>query len=947
MEMTVVATHAGRVLEVLVAGSTHVDAGAPLVSVEPRVLDGAPAPQAPRISIGASTAASDPGAHLRARRHLDALRSLIMGFDVTADEARRLVGAFQQERSQLPSDDPALLHGELEILTIFADLAELSRNLPAAEREEIDEEEGERVRSPREPFRSYLHSLDVEREGLPERFVARLARALAHYGVGELERGPELEEAVYRIFLAHQRAPSQVPTVMALLDRRLQDAESLPERLRDDFHETLDRLIVATQLRYAAVGELARSVRFRAFDQPVIESTRTRVLATGREQLRYLAAHPDAPDHSERIEALVASPEPLIRLLSERIGGREGHGPLLELLTRRYYKICELEDVRSLRRGGRQFVTARYSLEGRRLQLITTLAETSELLEAASAVAALASEAPDLESVVDFYLHWSGVPPDGDSMAAELSGALNGADLPPTVLRVTTAVSGPAGAPVRHLTFRPAEGGFHEERVTRDLHPMIARLLHLWRLANFDVTRLPAVEDVHLFHCAARENPSDERLVALAEVRDVTPVRDASRPAHRAARARAGSVGMPRRHPPRPGPAPAQPAAAGKPRAPLRMAVDRGTARRASRGDTDAGSEHGRAGPGGGVDRGARPCPPGGELRNTAIGFSYQPGVGVTLSVAEPPTEPLPTLDEYAQKALGARRRGTVYPYELVPVLTRAGGTFTEYDLDDHGRLVPVDASLRREQRRDRRRRRAHDHRPLSRGHGARRDLRRPHQGARRDRRARVPSRHGGHSTSPTSMNVPVEWLAVSAGAKISMESGTENMDWISRVLRRLVKFTQARGEVNVIVAGINVGAQPYWNAEATMLHAHPRHPRDDARQRDGAHRQAGARLLGRRLGRGQPRDRRLRPGHGPERPGPVLGGRPGRGLRDPLRPLRAHAMWRRASASPAARPRTDPVDRDVRTYPHHAAAATSRPWATSSRRRRTPSARSPSTSAR
>jgi acetyl-CoA carboxylase carboxyltransferase component len=67
-------------------------------------------------------------------------------------------------------------------------------------------------------------------------------------------------------------------------------------------------------------------------------------------------------------------------------------------------------------------------------------------------------------------------------------------------------------------------------------------------------------------------------------------------------------------------------------------------------------------------------------------------------------------------------------------------------------------------------------------------------------------------------MGVPVEWLAVSAGAKISMESGTENMDWISRVLRRLITFTQAQGEVNVVVAGINVGAQPYWNAEATML---------------------------------------------------------------------------------------------------------------------------------
>ena len=50
------------------------------------------------------------------------------------------------------------------------------------------------------------------------------------------------------------------------------------------------------------------------------------------------------------------------------------------------------------------------------------------------------------------------------------------------------------------------------------------------------------------------------------------------------------------------------------------------------------------------------------------------------------------------------------------------------------------------------------------------------------------------------------------------MDSGTENMDWISRALRGIVEFTQAGGEINVVVTGINVGAQPYWNAEATML---------------------------------------------------------------------------------------------------------------------------------
>ena len=67
-------------------------------------------------------------------------------------------------------------------------------------------------------------------------------------------------------------------------------------------------------------------------------------------------------------------------------------------------------------------------------------------------------------------------------------------------------------------------------------------------------------------------------------------------------------------------------------------------------------------------------------------------------------------------------------------------------------------------------------------------------------------------------LGVPVEWFAVSSGAKIAMDSGTENMDWVAAALRRIVHFTQAGGEINVIVSGINVGAQPYFNAEATML---------------------------------------------------------------------------------------------------------------------------------
>ena len=52
--------------------------------------------------------------------------------------------------------------------------------------------------------------------------------------------------------------------------------------------------------------------------------------------------------------------------------------------------------------------------------------------------------------------------------------------------------------------------------------------LHLWRFSNFNIERLPSAEDVYLFHAVARENPKDERLFAVAEVRDLTPVCDDS-----------------------------------------------------------------------------------------------------------------------------------------------------------------------------------------------------------------------------------------------------------------------------------------------------------------------------------------------------------------------------------------------------------------------------------
>jgi acetyl-CoA carboxylase carboxyltransferase component len=144
-------------------------------------------------------------------------------------------------------------------------------------------------------------------------------------------------------------------------------------------------------------------------------------------------------------------------------------------------------------------------------------------------------------------------------------------------------------------------------------------------------------------------------------------------------------------------------------------------------------------------------------------------------------------------------------------------GCFREHDLDEHGHLQPVD------------RRWGQNGANVVVGVVSNRTARYP-EGMARVIVLGDPSREMGAIAEPecrrilaaldlaASLQVPLEWFALSAGARIAMDSGTENMDWISRVLRRLVEFTQAGGEVNVVVCGINVGAQPYWNAEATML---------------------------------------------------------------------------------------------------------------------------------
>lgn len=823
METVLRAPFRATLRERLVAIGSQVATGAPLLRLEPVADDSdaeeaAPADAGPGLDLPADEDEQEPAE--RVRTVLAHLRGQVLGFDPEPLTEGGALAAYRAARRRLGSDERGPLQAEVRLLEAFADLSELSRNRPAGEESKMDI----RVHTPREYLHSYLQSLDVDRAGLPESFRQRLRRALEHYGVAELERSPELEDAVFRIFLAQQRAATDVRIVTSVLQQWL-DAPAPVNATSQVAGKALEHLIVATQVRFPEVGDLARSVVFRWFAQPLLRRHRAKVYASVRENLRYLDQHPDATDRADRIDEMVGSTEPLVRLHAQRIDRTDvDTGPLLEVLSRRYYRARNLENVRCRVVAERSCVTAEYDLDGDRLGLVATSAGVSDL-DAALAAADEASRVftATSEVVADVYLTWPEQPADADEMAARLLATLRGVTRPGNLRRITTTVAGPSGAVMHHhFTFRPdggANGALTEDRLTRGMHPLVAQRLQLPRLRHFDLARLPSAdEDVYLFRCVAKENPADERLVAMGQVRDLTPLRDND------------------------GNLKALPALEGALDGCLdairNVQAERPTRRRfdtnrvllyvwppSELSDTELRGLAQRLAPrtaGAGLEevafRGRQRDSQTGELRDVLMRINYDAASGVRTSITPPETEPIEPLDNYRQKVLRANRRGTVYPYELTDMLSGEHGSFVEHDLGTDGRsLVPVD------------RPKGQNTAAVVTGVVTTVTGRFP-EGVTRVVLLGDPTKALGALSEPECsrvvaaldladrMGVPVEWFALSAGARIAMDSGTENMDSVATALRRIVRFTQDGGEINVVVAGINVGAQPYFNAEATML---------------------------------------------------------------------------------------------------------------------------------
>ncbi|MCC5949717.1 MAG: ATP-grasp domain-containing protein [Nitriliruptoraceae bacterium] len=829
METVLAAPFTGRVVEVMAGGNTQLDAGAPVVRLEPIADEEETVGDA--VSFAALERTGGPMTG-DAPAAIDALRRFVLGYDVPSNVVSSLLEVLGSDGDR---DDATLVRTELDVLGVFADIASLSRN-----RRLGDDDDRAEAHAAREYLHAFLRSLDADAEGLPESFRTKLLQALGHYGVTDLARSPELEDSLFRIHLAQQRTSEHVPAILALLERRLAAGAPTDADLAEALRITLDRLIAATQVREPVVGDLARRTRYRCFDQPRLDEARSAVYAEVAGHLEALAADPTRADRDERMAALVAAPAPLLGLLETPIGGAAGVAPMLELLTRRYYRTRELRALSTADIDGRPAVTADFTDprgSGRVIAVAATAEDLTDALADAGQLALDLDPAAGAGAVADVYLTWGDAPTALDALAAGLEQDLDTVDLPAQLRRVTLSVTVDPGAErpsVEHLTFRRDEHGrFVERRHLRGIHPLVAGRLDLWRFEAFEMTRLPSTDGVYLFEATAHDHPEDTRLFVMSEVRDLTPVFD-----------EAGRV-----------------AALPELQHVLAACLDDLRRARAAR-PSDQRPDWNRVQLNvwplvelpldqmDAVIRNLAPTTDGLGLEQVvvhatlAVGdaaptpvvvrMSRPPGQGLTVRVTEPATEPLKPFDDTTRKVLRARRRGTVYPYELIPLISRSGSPlteepsgdgdqdgrspgFVEYDLDETGELVPVDRPY------------GNNRAGIVVGVVTTPTERYP-EGMTRVALLGDPTKGLGSIAEAESrrviagldlaaeLDVPVEWFAVSSGARIAMDSGTENMDWVGRVLRRIIEFTQDGREINIVVAGINVGAQPYWNAEATML---------------------------------------------------------------------------------------------------------------------------------
>lgn len=874
VEVPIYAPCAGTVSAVLARPNQRVAAGAPILQIQPTVLPAAPAAGAARIALPewrdpmlmffdpqgrpdfAAVAALPVPERERARRAFAAaVRRVLLGYDQRPDIDARLHALLD---APLPAGVAPEFLAELgdinAAVEVFADTEVLFSRQPETRADGTVEPANDTW------LRVYLRRRDARGAGLPERMLMLLRRALAHYDAGDLAPGLALERALLRIHAAKARAAERYRLTGGLLRHLTQLARAgVDFSGKTDLGKALDACVAMRGTVPDSLADAAIEARYRIFELPVLRRRAVRAAAVLEHSLPALAS-PEVTVDLRTLGRFADSPAEVFERIAgwARSGDRAHRTLALQALVIRQYAPFAPASVAVLGDGpfagtregnlsprerdrvrGSNDLSFESSIDLCRLDfpdrgvVLAALASTEcasvvweDLCTAAERETGgcqIPSPRPSPggrgdpqgngEVFIELFL------PLAEPIGHEAVGAL-AADLlarrTPRAGRLCVTALLPVGRR-EHATFAWDGARFAACPELFGLHPETARRLELGRLEAFALERLPAAEGLYAFAARSRELPADERLFVLGEVRASLPGTPVT--FHESAFVHAFNEAM------------------GVLRA-LRAAHDRWRRRHWNRVTlfvrpllrlrTEM------------LDRLVAALAPatrhlgiekivvrlalhergGGEHEREIV---VEPGEGGRVSVAwrDPHRDPLRAASDTERRIAAARRRGVVYPYDAIELFTAGGAHFEEFDLQAW-EPRPAAASVAG--------------RPAG-GNSCgivfgvivTPTAKHP-EGMTRVLVLSDPTRELGALAAPEcdrlvaaldlaqARGVPLEWVAVSAGARIAMDSGTENLDATARVVRRIVEFTAAGGEINIIVAGVNVGAQSYFDALATML---------------------------------------------------------------------------------------------------------------------------------
>ena len=816
MELPVLAREAGIVREIACRPNQQVATGQVLLVVDSSVASGASAASA---RSGTAKAAKAPPLPASVRRalgavfdggRLDAQAIAALPIEVRTAAMReaaevilaRLIGwdapaAMLAPIEQLLADPDAVRalgvwRPLVELVGAFADVEQLFGV-------ELASDEGAQV-----PMRAEVAFFDVCRRGAVHPDLApRLAQGLGRFAVTSVERSPELDAALFRIAAARTDGETRHRLINVVLGALMQlhEAGGRCDEARE-LEVLLARTADVSRADFTAVRDNARQARYVIFRRARLNEAQQ----PSRERALAAALAGGATPALEAVVTAVYGTDPAV-LGRPVLGGMEaaivlGHSGVRALVialptaTRTYHALRPLMD--EVARAGR----------------------------------------------FELHVYWS----ESDAKPTAESGGSGRSERAEEIARFLTKTGPCAGLPeltriaaswttdgatVEHRTWIPAnqtEQGFQEETWLRGVHPERARRLELWRLDGFELERLAPSSPVLAFRTRARSNPRDERILIFAELSRAPRLSQklADDPGQReldwifSECLRVLRDAQTRRQ-------------AAQRYYLNRIVVNVEAVLEATPADLAAVARRLE-----GATRGhglqkvvvqARVVRDG-EVVRRVFSFAMRGRHRLEVHESVPSCAPIRAASDYHVRVEMARRLGVVYPYEIVRALEgspgadaalmphpdMAKGIFVELELDSSNTvLVPTERA------------RGENKAGLVVGLITHATAKHP-EGMTRVFLASDPTRAMGALAEPECRRIiaaldiaearglPVEWLPVSSGAKIAMDSGTENLDWTARVLRRIIAFTQAGGEINIIVAGVNVGAQSYWNAEATML---------------------------------------------------------------------------------------------------------------------------------